>query len=224
MDYGKNKEVLRDYYIHSGIIDYFEEDNNYLEDAFDEITKTWFDNLDQIKEVKYLMIAEAPLWGSSKSYIYNPLTSFTQFFHKSDLESVLNIQIKNKGKFIERCNEIGLLIIDISPFALNSQDTIINYRNKSKDNPYGLTKHQYREFVKLTIPTFFEEKIKAIAPKKSSDIRVFFRYTRVKKGFHDLISEVLIKNDLIKNGNEISDISMKGGGMDRHKLRLIISQ
>ena len=222
MDYSKNKGVLRSHYTRNGIIEHFEKDNNYLEDAFNEITKIWFNNLDQINEVKYLMIAEAPLWGKSKSYIYNPDTPFTQFFYKSDLEYILNIQIKDKAEFIKCCNKIGLLIIDISPFALNSEDTVINYRSKSKNNPYGLTEQQYRELVERTIPMFFEEKIKAIAPKMSSDIKVFFRYARVNKRFQDLISEILVTNGLIKSGNEILDISKGGGGIDRKKFEIIL--
>ena len=74
-----------------------------------------------------------------------------------------------------------------SPFALNSEDTLINYCNKSKLNPYELTKHKYRDLVELTIPTFFEEKIKAISLKKSDNIKVFYRYVRVKKRFNDII-------------------------------------
>jgi hypothetical protein len=222
MDYSKNKGVLRGHYTRNGIINLFEQDNEYLEDAFNEITGIWFNNLDQINEIKYLIIAEAPLWGKSKSYIYNPNTPCTQFFYKSDLEYILDTQIKDKAEFIRLCNEIGLLIIDISPFALNSEDIIINYRNKSKNNPYGLTKQQYRELVELTIPFFFEKKIKAIVPKMSSDVKVFFRYARVKRRFQDLISEVLITNGLIKSENEILDVSKQGGGIDRLNLLSIM--
>lgn len=116
MNYDHSKEILKTFYHKNSISNNFERDNQYLETAFNEITKIWFKNLVLIKEVRYLMIAEAPLWGSSKSYIYNPTTQFTQFFHKGDLEHVLGIPIKDKVEFIKRCNEIGLLIIDISPF------------------------------------------------------------------------------------------------------------
>ena len=139
MEYNKNGQILREFYARHDLTDCFERDNAYLESAFDEINRIWFDNLCKIDEVNYLMIAEAPLWGKSKSYIYNPATPFTQFFQKSDLEYVLNTKIRDKAEFIDRCNQIGLLIIDISPFALNTEDTIINYRGKSKQNPYGLS-------------------------------------------------------------------------------------
>lgn len=144
MEYDKNGQILREFYARHDLTDCFERDNTYLESAFDEINRIWFDNLYKIDEVNYLMIAEAPLWGKSKSYIYNPATPFTQFFQKSDLEYVLGTKIRDKAEFIDRCNQIGLLIIDISPFALNTEDTTINYRRKSKLNPHGITKREYR--------------------------------------------------------------------------------
>ena len=80
MEYDKSREILRDFYAQNGILNYFERDNTYLESAFHEINEMWFQNLECIKEVKYLMIAEAPLWGKDKSYIYNPETKNTSFF------------------------------------------------------------------------------------------------------------------------------------------------
>ena len=111
MEYDKNGQILREFYARHDLTDCFERDNTYLESAFDEINRIWFDNLYKIDEVNYLMIAEAPLWGKSKSYIYNPATPFTQFFQKSDLEYVLGTKIRDKAEFIDRCNQIGLLII-----------------------------------------------------------------------------------------------------------------
>lgn len=130
MDYSRCKQILHDFYSENGIIDHFERDNLYLEKAFHEINEMWFRNLECIKEVKYLMIAEAPLWGKDKSYIYNPETKNTQFFQKKDLERVIGLNVYNKLDFLNYCNKMGLLIIDISPFAFNTEDTIINYRNK----------------------------------------------------------------------------------------------
>ena len=214
MDYNHSKEILKDFYSKNLIIENFEKDNQYLETAFNETTEIWLNNLARIKEVRYLMVAEAPLWGSSKSYIYNPTTPFTQFFHKGDLEYILNITIKDKVDFINRCNEIGLLVIDISPFPLNTIDTSINYRT--------ISKFQYRELVEKTIPVFFEEKIKTISLRKSDEIKVFFRYSRVQRNFQDLIAKVLIRNLFIKSETDIMEISQQGGGIDKLKFKRII--
>lgn len=85
MNYTDNKKILKRFYDQYGLSDRFVNDNVYLENAFDEIASIWLDNFKQIEVVNYLMIAEAPLWGKDKKYIYNPLSNNTQFFHRSDL-------------------------------------------------------------------------------------------------------------------------------------------
>jgi hypothetical protein len=214
MNYSDNKNFLKTFYDQNGLSSKFDKDSIYLEKAFNEIYKIWLDNLNQIKTINYLMIAEAPLWGKIKKYIYNPEINNSQFFYRSDLGDILNKHIANKTDFIKVCNEIGLLVVDISPFPLNPIDTAINYRS--------LTTTKYRQLVSLTIPTFFEKKIQAIAQKKSTNIKTFFRYARVKNNFEDLISKVLIDNKIIKTQNEIDDISQNGGGIDKTKLEQII--
>lgn len=222
MDYSRCKQILHDFYSENGIIDHFERDNLYLEKAFHEINEMWFRNLECIKEVKYLMIAEAPLWGKDKSYIYNPETKNTQFFQRKDLERVIGINVYNKLDFLNYCNKMGLLIIDISPFAFNTEDTVINYRNKTSNNPYGLTKYQYRGLIEQTLTTFFDIKIQAISLKKSTSIKIFYRYRRVMIQFNDLIYNSFVKYDFAINENELSDISKRGGGIDGFKFRQII--
>ena len=212
MNFEYNAQILKEFYTQLGIEKEFQDDLTYLKTSFEEITRIWLENFNQIRIVKYLMIAEAPLWGEDKKYIYNPNTNNSQFFFRSDLEDVLNIQIPDKKEFISKCNEIGLLVLDISPFPLNPKDTAINYRE--------LKKYQYRRLVQQTIPYYFEEKIKLITSKKTENIKVFYRYARVRNYFHDLISKVLIENGVIGNINEVSNIYRQGGGIDKTKLRL----
>ena len=214
MNFTDNKKILKNFYDKQGISANFDKDCLYLEKSFNEISKIWLDNLNQIDKVNFLMIAEAPLWGKVKKYIYNPEINNSQFFYRSDLGDILNKTIADKKSFINECNDIGLIVIDISPFALNPKDTSINYRE--------MTINQYRELVNLTIPSFFEQKIKAIKEKKSKNVKTFFRYARVKNNFQDLISKVLLENEIISSQKEIGDISQNGGGIDKNKLKQII--
>lgn len=96
----------------------------------------------------------------------------------------------------------------------------INYRRKSKLNPYGITKREYSQLIRETLPTFFDCKIKELAPKASSDIRVFFRYARVKTTFRDIIAASLIGCNLIASSDDLPEISNLAGGIDRLKLIL----
>lgn len=221
--YQDNKEFIESFYTSLGRENDFEMDNKYLENAFRKINDIWIDNLDKIEEVKYLMIAEAPLWGENEEYIYNPDTNNTQFFYRSDLEETLKTKIRNKEEFIRTCNTIGLLIIDISPYPLNTKDTKINY-GKNENGSRKLTKKEYRDLVSKTLPSYFNQKIKLIKGKKANDLKVFFRYSRVKNTFIDIIESVLKDYNIIESKNDLGDISQNGGGIDRAKLKEILWQ
>lgn len=222
MNYKDNKRIIESFYDSLELANEFAGDNIYFESAFNEIDDLWTKNFEKIDKVNYLMLAEAPLWGQDKKYIYNPKTNNSQFFYRSDLEQILNINISDKREFIETCNKIGLLVMDISPFPLNTNDTRINY-GKNVEGSKKLTKKAYRDLVSRTIPTFFEKKMNLVSQKQSSNIKVFFRYTRVKNAFQDLISDILSENGLIKSQEDIGNISQQGGGIDRMKLKRIIN-
>ena len=132
LDYREIEEVIKSFYLDNGYGKDLKHDLLYLQTSFDEIKNIWLENLNNIEKINYIMIAEAPLWGNEKKYIYNPNTNLSQFFYKSDLEEVLRVAINDKVEFIKVCNLIGLLIIDISPFALNEKDTKLNYRSLGK--------------------------------------------------------------------------------------------
>jgi len=222
LEYNENKQIIESFYNKLGLTNEFVKDNIYLESAFNEINEIWLNNFQNIEKVKFLMIAEAPLWGQKKKYIYNPKTNNSQFFYRSDLETILNVQICDKKEFIKTCNDIGLLVVDISPFPLNTVDTKINY-GKNKDASKKLTNKEYKELVKETLTSYLNKKLILVEQKKSPDIKVFFRYTRVKETFQELISDTLIQTGLIKNSKEIVDISQSGGGIDRLKLKDILT-
>jgi len=221
LKYQHNKQIIGSLYNHLGLANAFKKENSYLESAFQEINSVWFQNFNKMEKVNYLLIAEAPLWGNNKKYIYNSNTNNTQFFYRSDLEKTLDIQIKDKKEFLNVCQDIGFLMIDISPFPLNALDTSINYGQNTPESK-KLTNKEYQELVKLTLPTFFNEKIKLISKKKSDRLQVFFRYARVKHAFQSIISDLLIQHGLIQSAEDISDIAQSGGGIDRKKLKNIL--
>lgn len=207
--------IISDFYSKKGIIEHLPSDINYLSKAYLEIESIWKLHYDQIDQINYVMLSEAPLWGSNRKYIYNPDINNSQFFYRSDLEYVLDDMIPNKTEFITQMNKMGLIILDISPFPLNQFDTHINYRSISKSD--------YMRLLYDTLPLFFAAKLDLIAKKKSKSIKFFYRYARVKKAFEDLISEAIVKKDLVASSNEIKDVSQIGGGIDRIKLNEIIN-
>ncbi len=200
----------------------FKKDKIYLENAFAGFSKLWLDNFDKIDRVKYILLAEAPLWGEAKSYIYNESTPFTQFFYKSDLENALNIEISCKQSFLNKLNEIGFLIIDISPFALN-KNTKVNYSENFHQSK-KLTNKQYKQLVSDTIPHYFIQKLRLAQTKFiGNETIVLFRYKRVENAFQDILADVLISEKIIKAKTDIENIGRNGGGIDvLNKLMPII--
>lgn len=221
INFEESKKVLKIFYDNNGLESFFTRDIDYLEKAYYEIFDLWGKNFEQIKTINYLMIAEAPLWGSNKNYIYNPVTNNSQFFFRSDLSDVIGEEISTKQEFLKTCIKIGLIVIDISPYPLNRIDTIINY-SATNEHSKCLNKRLYRELVKLTLPDYFKKKIELIRAKKSKNIKVFFRYKRIKDNFEDLIIPTLIKHEFIKSKEDIGDVSKKGGCIDKLKLSSIL--
>ena len=200
----------------------FEKDKKYLHETFVDMSEIWLNNFKKIDKVKYILLAEAPLWGETKSYIYNELTPFTQFFYKSDLENALEITLSSKQSFINKLNEIGFLIIDISPFALN-KNTKVNYKENLPQSK-KLTSKQYKKLVSDTIPYYFIQKLR-LAKKKITRNKtiVIFRYVRVENAFQDILANALISEEIIKAKTDIKNIFRNGGGIDvANKLRPII--
>ncbi len=219
--------VLKQLYTRLGIADEdFERDKAYLEQSFSEMSKIWLENFEKMDKVNYIMLSEAPLWGDDKSYIYNESTPFTQFFYKSDLERALDDGkvFLSKRAFLKKLNEIGFLIIDISPFALN-QKTKLNYSKKSEASK-KITPRQYRDLVQATLVYYFNEKLKLAKSKlKNSQPIVLWRYARVKEAFEDVLSASLAQEGFINTSADIKNIWMNGGGIAvENKLKPIIKQ
>ncbi|MCM2287013.1 MAG: hypothetical protein NDI81_19720 [Desulfobacula sp.] len=181
-------KTLFDFYSQKKLDHYFLRDENYLSVAFKEIEKIWIHNYDKISTINYVMLSEAPLWGERKSYIYNPNIKNTQFFYRSDLEFCLKEKIKNKIEFINKLNSIGFIILDISPFPLNEKDTNINYKEISKKD--------YRYLLKKTVPIFLALKISLILKKKSRNMKIFYRYGRVRNAFGNILEEFFFKKGI----------------------------
>ncbi len=212
MNYNDNYSSLKSFYAEIGISEHFEKDNDYLKGAFEGIQHLWLQNFEKVDSVKCIMIGEAPLWGNDKSYIYNPETVNSQFFYREDLACLVteNCQLEDKTQFLERLNELGIVIVDISPFALNPENTEINYRI--------LGRGAYKSLIQLSSPNYFEKKLDWVAKKSVPNVKVVFRYKRVKDLFQKIVGPMLVARK-ISTVDEIHHVSQRGGGIDRRKLK-----
>lgn len=60
--YQENKKIIESFYSRLERENDFEKDNEYLEIAFEKINEIWIENFKKIEKVKYLMIAEEPIF------------------------------------------------------------------------------------------------------------------------------------------------------------------
>ena len=81
------------------------------------IEDLWWRNLKKMKEVKYVLVGEAPLYGNNQKYIYNPESAGTSFLSKRAVQKFsskagYSISIKTK-RMLECMRSIGLIVVDL---------------------------------------------------------------------------------------------------------------
>lgn len=195
-------------------------DLDYLKKAFTSATKYWISNKQHLEKVELIVIGEAPLMGKDDLYFYNPSAPETQFFRLSDL-GIQNPDRENrKIELLNQCNAHGIVFIDLSPFSLNPKCTKINYR---EDNPVSLKikPRDYRELIRPTLPHYFGETLNMLAIM-NPEARVVFRYSRLKKDFHDDVLGLCKRNGFLTRQGNIDHVSSQGGGVNRNSIANII--
>lgn len=204
-------------------------DRNYLINAHFDVERIWNQNFMNIEQVKYVLLSEAPLWGRNNSFIYNFSTSFTQFFYENDLFFALNQDlihdsqesiIVKKERFIKTLNGLGILIIDVSPYALNST-TAINY-SRNDVNTLKLNPIEYRNLLSLSFEYFLYEKLYTIKKRinPNTTINIIYRYSRLYN-LHQYV-EPYLNNAFGENNFKVNYIGQRGGGINRNMLRNIL--
>jgi hypothetical protein len=202
------------------LIQFYKKDFSYLKKALKKMEVFWHENLKKIEKINLIIICESPLWGENEKYFYNPETPHSQFIYCNDFNFDNNIDftIKTKEELINHCNKLGILIIDVSPFALNDY-TEINYgKLKSSD---------YKKIIVNSLEYYFYKKIDYLINQTdiqiNSRLKIVYRYKRVQKALSKLI-ERDIKNKFKLDKNYVFDcIVQSGGGIDKNKLENLIN-
>ncbi|HEX3045323.1 MAG TPA: hypothetical protein VHY08_11235 [Bacillota bacterium] len=211
------EKELYDFYRNFGVSDRFKGDFIYLANAYDEIEKLWLKQFTQMQRVKYIMLSEAPLFGEKKSYIYNEDAPQTQFFYFTDVQAFIGSPINSKQELFEALSRSGLIILDIFPFAFNDT-TALQYSKFSKGKNNG-----YKSLFDLTYPKYFRKKLDLILSKAIDPVICFYRYDRVKENVHEILMEKLSDDQDRLILKDAPSISQPGGGIDRVRLKEIIT-
>ena len=223
-------QLIKNVYDSHNLQEHFlKKDRSYLINAHFDIERIWQENFEKIEQVKYVILSEAPLWGESNSYIYNFSTSFTQFFYENDLYFALNQELINnsqeslsqkKEMFFKTLNDLGILILDVSPYALNSK-TAINYSRSDVDT-LKLNPQEYRNLLCLSFQYYLIEKLKTVKEKinLNTTINIIYRYSRLYN-LHQNV-EPYLNNAFGENNFRVNYIGQRGGGINRNMFRNIL--
>lgn len=173
----------------------------YLENSYHEIEALW---LSETKNVKpsLIIIGEAPLFGSKKSYIYSRESPQTSFLFHSAIE---DIDTKNSSKesLLNALAKFRILILDLMPYALNEESTPkFNFNNIDNKSRTALAQHSYE--------LHFTPKIKLLK-KENSNIKIVARYNRIRDTINTL------------SNTPIDSISMRGGMINTREFRRILA-
>ena len=159
----------------------------YLEKAFFDIEHKWHQALDEIKEPRFIILGEAPLYGNKGSYIYSTKSPATTFLRPSDFPNLHGQREKNnKCHMLDTMRTQGIIVVDLFPYALNENDTpTMDYR-KIQDKP------EYPRLLKNSFEAFTKKKILNVVSKNSS-VSFLIRYKRIMRHAEPLIESLGIK-------------------------------
>ncbi len=220
---------LRQYYIAIGR-PLHQTEISYLQNAFINIDFLFNKNLPNLKRIKYILLCEAPLWGKQAphKYIYNLQNqNDSSFFRVKNLKDALLqsgqtpfTNLITKMDLVTELNMRGFLIIDVSPYALNRNDTSINYGWLSRKKV-----NNYQSLLLPTLGIFFNSKMQTVYPKliaTNDKIKVFYRYPRIEKHLGTSIQSILSNYGISIMPPPLNNIFKQGGGIDIQKLSVIL--
>ena len=216
-------DSLKKIYQEEKILHYFEEDVIYLKNAFEVTEKLWDEQFNKIDRLKIIMISEAPLFGDIQSYIYNPNTPTSVFFHFKDLEAFLEdgktikrpkIVQEQKKIMFEYFHKNGFIALDIFPFALNPKYTKIHYQKMSKK--------LYHKLLKVTAENYLIPKLKLCLEKSNEHTHYVYRYKRLFDKTENYFENILNNIGSKESNYEIHTINGTNMSLDKKKLRKLL--
>jgi hypothetical protein len=187
-----------------------DEECTYLKNAFVASERMWAENFAKVATVRFVLLSEAPLFGSNRRYFYNVATPFGAFFHFRDAEAILG-QGFAKGRagkafLLWELARAGFIILDLFPFALNQDDTpSLTYRKMSAG--------RYRQLFQRTASLYFDRKRDVIL--ESGRPLFMIRYEATGRVLGDLVNAELARRNIVP----AECIGGSNMPLDRERLR-----
>jgi len=196
-----------------------EKEANYLKEAFNFTENLWINEFNKIEHIKFLMLSEAPLFGTNKNYFYNKETRFSSFFYFKDIEafnvSFTENQYNDKEYALRILRDNGFMILDLFPFALNQHDTQFNFNT--------LNKSQYLKLFNIAVDAYLKSKLDLIKEKCDDNTVFIYRYKRLKQRLSGSLEELLEKQKFINLNTELDTLN-NNMSLDREKLMKLVKK
>jgi hypothetical protein len=202
-------------------------DADYIWRAYNRIETYWFEEFRRFETIRIILLSEAPFFGESESYFYNPNCGATQFFGYTDYTQSLgewgpelhagrNAPVpKKKAELLAAMREVGVIVLDIFPFALNPK-TNYTYAN--------LRHNEYADLFAVAAPLYFRPKLKHLVNKMAPDGKFVFRYRRVQDAAEALVEQELESSGLKRSQLHCDNVGSRGGHLNRPKLKSIYAE
>lgn len=192
-----------------GVSQSFSTDEERLKNAFKHIEKLWESQFQQMEEVRFVLLGEAPLYGKNASYFYNENSEYTEFF-RHEIQPTVKRTLLNKVELFKHLRENGFFILDIFPFAFN-EDTALKFEKiKGKRLLHlfcGISEY------------YFKPKLEKIKIKAHDKIAFSLRYKK-HKVLLDVIRIHLKAQGLLPKEAEIGCIGSQNMPLDIERLEI----
>jgi hypothetical protein len=220
IDWQPLSHLLHNVYSDLELSHHFASDAAYLKSAFDFTEALWHRQLAMMSDVKIVMLSEAPLFGNKQTYIYNPHSPPTAFFHFNDLQALscnssdkkaLQSHPTKKAFLVDQLAEKGLIVMDIFPFAFNPNDAAINYRKMSNQI--------YFRLLSESAPYYLIPKIQLVREKAEKSPLFVYRYKKLFQKTNRFVEALFVQHGIKPEGFKIESIHGENMSLDRNKLK-----
>ena len=213
-------QVLEELFDRMGVVNTPASDFKYYKYSLARTEKVWTESFKKMKNIRFVLLGEAPLFGEKESYFYNPASGATSFFTYKDAEVICgeivgrNRLIKGvrerKLNLITKLIDAGFLVLDVYPFCFTPPLTSISYRQIEKQN-------QLLWLFQKTYSTWLEPKLRMIH-SISPSARFGFRYKNTHDNIGQAFDAELLQIGFVNNKTEPYHL---GRNLNRNKIQQI---
>lgn len=203
--------ALEELYVLKGKKERLDDDLTYLEKVFAYTEALWHKNFEQMSDIRFVLLGEAPVLDN---YIYDDTTSLTAFFHHRVDPCVESVSLSDKARLLPMLRKSGFLVVDIFPFAFGKQ-TAVQYP--------GRTNAAFEMMFESLLERYLLPKLDLIKVKAIPSIQFAWRY-RKQKALTELLAARLEEIELLSPRDQIGCVGSSNMSIDTYALECLFAR